>query len=111
MNREPPRNPGRFTTLLGCSYTSRQATYDLRRLKRKGLIVRLLGRHRYHITPLDRRVAVLFSKVYGRVLALGLAELDPRLPTDLAHRSELAHTWRPLDRHLNQFATAALTAA
>jgi hypothetical protein len=29
------------TTLLGCPYTSRQATYDLRRLKRKGLIVRL----------------------------------------------------------------------
>ena len=27
------------TTLLGCPYTSRQATYDLRRLKRKGLIV------------------------------------------------------------------------
>ena len=27
------------TTLLDCPYTSRQATYDLRRLKRKGLIV------------------------------------------------------------------------
>ncbi|VBA61008.1 hypothetical protein [Mycobacterium attenuatum] len=38
------------TTLLGCSYTSRQATYDLRRLKRKGLIVRLPGHHRYQLT-------------------------------------------------------------
>ena len=70
------------TTLLGCTYTSRQATYDLRRLKRKGLIVRLPGHHRYQLTPLGRRVAVLFTKVYGRVLAPGLAELDPSLPTE-----------------------------
>jgi hypothetical protein len=99
------------TTLLGCSYTSRQATYVLRRLKRKGLIARLPGHHRYQLTPLGRRVAVLFTKVYGRVLAPGLAELDPRLPTDLAHRSELSHAWRQLDQRLNQFANAALTAA
>ena len=99
------------TTVLGRPYTSRQATYDLRRLKRKGLIVRLSGHHRYQLTPLGRRVAVLFTKVYGRVLAPGLAELDPRLPTDLANRSELAHAWRQLDQHLNQFTNAALTAA
>jgi hypothetical protein len=99
------------TTRLGCPYTSRQATYDLRRLKRKGLIVRLPGHHRYQLTPLGRRVAVLFTKVYGRVLAPGLAELDPRLPTDLANRSDLAHAWRQLDRRLNQFTNAALTAA
>ena len=51
------------STLLGCPYTSRQATYALRRLKRIGLIVRLPGRHRYQLTPLGRRVAVLFTKV------------------------------------------------
>jgi len=99
------------TTLLGSSYTSRQATYDLRRLKRKGLIVRLPGHHRYQLTPLGRRVAVLFTKGYRRVLAPGLAELDPRLPTDLAHRSELAQAWRQLDRHLNQFTNPAHTAS
>ena len=60
---------------------------------------------------MGRRVAVLFTKVYGRVLAPGLAELDPRLPTDLANRGELARAWRQLDRRLNQFTTAALTAA
>jgi hypothetical protein len=62
------------TTLLGCPYTSRPATYGLRRLKRKGLIVRLSGHHRYQLTPLGRRVAVLFTTVYGGVLAPGLAE-------------------------------------
>ena len=97
--------------LLDQPYTSRQVTYDLRRLKRKGLIVRLPGHHRYQLTPLGRRVAVLFTKVYGRVLAPGLAELNPRLPTDPAHRSELAHAWRQLERRLNQFTNAALAAA
>jgi hypothetical protein len=106
-----PRLVRAVTTLLGCPYTSRQATYDLRRLKRKGLIVRLPGHHRYQLTPLGRRVAVLFTKVYGRVLAPGLAELDPRLPTDLANRSDQADAWRQLDRRLNQFTNAALTAA
>jgi hypothetical protein len=58
-----------------------------------------------------RRVAVLFTKVYGRLLAPGLDELDPRLPTDLASYSDLADTWRQLDRRLEQFTNAALTAA
>ncbi|MGB8503943.1 hypothetical protein [Mycobacterium sp.] len=106
-----PALVGAVGTLLGRPYTSRQATNDLRRLKCKGLIVRLPGHHRYQLTPLGRRVAVLFTKVYGRVLAPGLAELDPRLPTDLAHRSDLALAWRQLDRRLDQFTNAALTAA
>ena len=96
---------------LGLPYTSRQATYDLRRLKRKGLIVRLPGHHRYQLTPLGRRVAVLFTKVYGRVLAPGLATLDPRLPTELAERSQLALAWRQLDRRLDQFTNEGLAAA
>jgi hypothetical protein len=73
--------------LLDQPYTSRQATYDLRRLKRKGLIVRLPGHHRYQLTPLGRRVAVLFTKTYGRVLAPGLAALDPHLPAQLARHA------------------------
>jgi predicted MarR family transcription regulator len=106
-----PTLVGLVSAQLQQPHTSRQATYDLRRLKRKGLIIRLPGHHRYQLTPLGRRVAVLFTKTYGRVLAPGLAELDPRLPTDLARRSDLAHAWRQLDRTLNQFTNAALTAA
>jgi hypothetical protein len=49
-------------------YTSRQATYDLRRLKRKGLIEKIPRTHRYQLTDRGRRVAVLFTKTYGRVL-------------------------------------------
>ena len=97
-------------TLLDRPYTSRQATYDLRRLKRKGLIVRLPG-HRYQLTPLGRRVAVLFTKTCGRVLAPGLAALDPHLPPELVRRSPLAIAWRQFDRALNDFITDALTTA
>ena len=92
-------------------YSSRQATYDLRRLRRKGLITRLPGSLRYQLTPLGRRVAVLFSKAHGRVLAPGLALLDPLIPADLALRSPLASAWRQLDLALNAFIDCQLLAA
>ena len=46
-------------TLLDSSYSSWQATYDLRRLLCKGLIERVPGTQCYLLTPLGRRVAVL----------------------------------------------------
>jgi hypothetical protein len=100
-----------MSTLLDGSYTGRHATYDLRRLRRKGLIERLPHSHRYQLTPTGRRVAVLFTKTYGRVLAPGLVALDPTLPEDLARRSPLALAWRNLDRQLDQFIDDGLAAA
>ncbi len=98
-------------TLLDEPYTSRQATYDLRRLKRKELIERLPHTNRYQLTPLGRRVAVLFTKAHGRVLAPGLALLDPRLPAEVANRSPLALAWRKLDKTLDEFIDDKLVAA
>jgi hypothetical protein len=69
------------------------------------------GSHRYQLTPLGRRVAVLFTKAYGRVLAPGFAALDPQLPEELSTRSELATAWRRLDRTLDQFINDGLAAA
>ena len=106
-----PTLVGLVGTLLDRPYTSRQATYDLRRLKRQGLITRIPGRHRYQVTPLGRRVAVLFTKAYARVLTPGLAALDPVLPDELSARSELATAWRRLDRTLDQFIDDGLAAA
>ena len=97
-------------TLLDQPYTSRQATYDLRRLRRKGIIERIPASHRYQLTPLGRRVAVLFTKTYGRVLAPGLVQLDPDLPAHLAKRSQLAKAWRQLDSALDDYITRQLTA-
>ena len=92
-------------------YTSRQATYDLRRLKRKRLIMKVPRSHRYQLTDLGRRVAVLFTKTYGRVLAPGLTALDPQLPDDLTATSPVAIAWRRLDRTLDQFMESRFLAA
>src|SRR5713101_5764189 len=99
------------TNLWDQPYSSRQATYDLRRLRRKGLITRVPGSHCYQLTPLGRRVAVLFTKAHGRVLAPGLALLDPIIPAHLAQRSPLATAWRQLDLALNDFVDGQLLAA
>jgi hypothetical protein len=61
-------------------YTARQMTYDLRRLRRKGLIRRHPRSQRYQLTPDGRRLAVFFSKTYARIVCPSLAELDPNLP-------------------------------
>jgi hypothetical protein len=101
----------RVGQMLNRPYSTRQATYDLRRLSRKGLIRRLRKKHRYELTPTGRRVAVLFTKAYGRVLAPGLALLDPALPAEIAARSRLATAWRTLDRALEDFTRRSLVAA
>lgn len=101
----------RVDTLLDAPYTTRQATYDLRRLKRKRLIRRMRKKHRYELTALGRRVAVLFTKAYGRVLAPGLALLDPALPEGAGRRIPLAIAWRNLQRALDDFAERSLVAA
>jgi hypothetical protein len=101
----------RVSRCLGCGYSARQGTYDLRRLRRKGLIAKHHGAHRYQLTAAGRRVAVLFTKAYGRVLTPGLTVLDPNLPEHLAMRHPLATAWRRLDRELDAYCDRALCAA
>ncbi|MBZ5621779.1 MAG: hypothetical protein LAQ69_49815, partial [Acidobacteriia bacterium] len=59
---------------------------------------------------LGRRVAVLFTKTYGRVLAPGISALDPGLPEDVAARSGVSSAWRCFERNLDDFIQAQLTA-
>lgn len=98
-------------TLLDAPYTTRQATYDLRRLRRKGLIQRLPHSHHYQLTPLGRTVAVLFSKAYGRVLSPGFVMLDLALDPIIAVRSPLHLAWRQLNRTLDDFIDHRILAA
>ena len=51
------------------------------------------------------RLAVLFAKTYGRVLAPGLILLDPKLLDHLKHRNPLATACRQLDGTLDNFTT------
>jgi len=98
-------------SLLDQPYGHRQATYDLRRLRRKGLIYRDPNSQRYQLTPVGRAVAVLFLKAYGRVLSPGLAILDPALPAEIAARTPLAIAWRTLNNALDNFIDEQLIAA
>jgi hypothetical protein len=106
-----PALTGRVAGLLDQPYTGRQATYDLRRLRRKGIICRIGGTRRYQLTDHGRAVAVLFTKTHGRVLAPGLAQLDLNLPADIAERSPLAQAWRTLDRTLDDYINRQIIAA
>jgi hypothetical protein len=76
-------------------YDAGQMTYDLRRLRGKGHIRRVPRSHRYELTEQGRRIAVFLTKTYTRILSPGLAELDPRLPADVA---ALARAWRAYEQ-------------
>ena len=57
---------GQVADLLGvttAAYTSHQMTYDLRRLRLRGLIYRPEGTQRYFVTPHGWKVARLFSRL------------------------------------------------
>jgi hypothetical protein len=92
-------------------YTTRQMTYDLRRLRRNGFLTRAPGSQRYQLTADGRRLAVFFAKTYSRVVTPSLAELDPTLPTEIAERSPLTRSWRAYEHALQaRIADAALAA-
>lgn len=92
-------------------YTPRQATYDLRRLRRNGLIAKIGRSRRYELTDHGRMIAVLFTKTHTRIVNPSLAELDPRLPDQIAKTSELGRPWREFERALAQRIKQAAIAA
>jgi hypothetical protein len=65
----------------GLPYSAAQATYDLRRLRLKGIIERVPRTHRYRLTPWGARTALVLVKLQDRVLrpALSLDNLLPHL--------------------------------
>jgi len=51
------------STLLGVPYSMGQMSYDLRRLRIKGLITRLPHSNTYVLTPDGQRAAIFYTKV------------------------------------------------
>jgi len=92
-------------------YSPGQMTYDLRRLRRKGLIHRIPKSHRYQPTTFGRRTAVLFTNTYVRIVNPSLAELDPQLPPKIANQHPLARAWRAIEHALDQKIKQAAIAA
>ena len=86
-------------------------TYDLRRLRANGFIVRIEHTNSYQLTTHGRQLAVFFTKTYARIINPSLAELDPALPDEIAARSPLARSWRSFEQALDaRIADAALAA-
>lgn len=75
--------------LMGISetdYTASQMSYDLRRLRLKGVIERVHKSHVYRLTEFGAKLAVFFVKLYERLFRPGLSALAPNqiFPSELA---------------------------
>jgi hypothetical protein len=84
-----------MTGLLGETYSSSRASYDLTRLRRNGLIARVPDRHLYQLTDDGLAFAVFYTKVHNRVLRPLLATPAPPTPPPL--RAAL----RTIDNHIH----------
>jgi len=60
--------------------TQGRMTYDLRRLRLHGLIERIPGTHRYHLTEFGLRLAFFYTRTYARLLRPGLSTLHAHAP-------------------------------
>jgi len=71
-------------------YKASQMTYDLRRLRRKGIIWRVPHTHRYVLTSYGRKAVLFFTRLHARVFRPGFAALDPEvaIPSNLAQALE-----------------------
>ena len=85
-------------------YTAAQMSYDLRRLRLKGIIWRLPDSYRYQLTTYGRQVALLLSKLHTRIFRPTFAALDPEQPLPSAFRDALLQLNRILDDLVDQAA-------
>lgn len=71
-------------------YKASQMTYDLRRLRRKGIIWRVPHTNRYVLTTYGCKVALFFTRLHARVFRPGFAALDAeaQIPSALAKALE-----------------------
>jgi hypothetical protein len=78
-------------------------SYDLRRLRLKGLIARVAGKHTYLLTTYGRKVVYLMTKLQQRIFNVASAALV----TTSALPSQLAHAFRQLDDELDRLVAKA----
>ena len=90
-----------MTGLTGTPHTMTQASYDLARLARNGLITRRPHANTYDLTPDGLKFAIFCTKVCDRVLGPLFAASQPQAPPQL--RAAL----RAIEHHINDRITAA----
>lgn len=82
-------------------YTVNQMSYDLARLRLKGLIARRPGTNTYDLTADGQRVAIFYTKVHDRLLRPLIAADQPPAP------AELRAALRTIDHHVNGYTDQA----
>ena len=95
-----------MTGLLGTPCTMTQASYDLARLCRNGLITRRAHANTYDLTPDGLAFAIFYTKVHDRILAPLFTAGQPQAPP------QLRDALRTIEQHIDQrLADARLPAA
>jgi hypothetical protein len=90
-------------------YTAGRMTYDLRRLRLKGIVSRVPKSHRYVLTPMGRRIALFMTKTFTRVVRPVLNRLDPDFQDATPDR--LRRAWSSCERALDTIVADAKLAA
>ena len=86
-----------IASLLDEPYSQSRCSYDLRRLRLKGLIVRLEHSNTYTLTDDGQRFAVFYTKVHNRLLRPLMAADQPPAPL------EVRQALRTLDRAVTSY--------
>ena len=83
--------------------TPGRMTYQLRRLRLHGLIVRQTGTHRYGVTDHGLRIALFFTRSYARIVRPGLSQVTAAdLPDDPPLRRAFTQLTCAMDQYVAQ---------
>jgi hypothetical protein len=100
-----------MTQLYDSGYGPAQATYDLRRLRLKGLIERVPHTHTYVITSRGRTMASFFIRLTARVVIPALTALVEKVRPPRKAPASLRAAWRTYDAELRKVVVKAGLAA
>jgi hypothetical protein len=92
-----------YARLLGLdptALTPGQLTYQLRRLRLRGLIERIPRSHRYQLTDFGLRAALFLTRLYARTIRPGMSLIDPKA---LPSRHGLQRAFQNIDRQIHTF--------
>jgi hypothetical protein len=106
-NRQLRRQVASLLGLPLDQYTPGQASYDLRRLVRKGLLCRALNSQLYYLTPYGWKLARLYARLEARIFRPALTAMNgppPALP------GKLRQILSAVDTHFDQLISQAFPA-
>jgi len=79
-NKSLRQTVAQFLGLDPADYSSAKMSYDLRRLRLKGLLERIPHSHAYRLTDFGAKTAIFFTKLYQRLFAPSLSALLSNQP-------------------------------